>query len=161
LAWPLEVENTPELRRNSTLKNLTSVLTLLRAVLPCWGPWGSWAAWAAVLSKTQTVFLFHNSRIVTIVALLQDVSSTRNTVLLCVVCLVCLGDFSGQPPWESFGDVEAFREFRVYAKGPVSFDFGILILKVNRTFVMKKITLRGPKLTRSSHPIVVLFRSNF
>ena len=27
---------------------------------------------------------------------------------------------------------------RVYAKGQVSFDFGILILKVNRTFVMKK-----------------------
>ena len=49
---------------------------------------------------------------------------------------------------------------RVYAKGR-AFDFGILILKVNRTFVMKKITLRGPKLPRSSHPIVVLFRSNF
>ena len=44
----------------------------------------------------------------------------------------------------------------VQAKGPVtSFDFGIslLFLKVSRTFVMKKITLRGPKLPRSSHPI--------
>jgi hypothetical protein len=47
----------------------------------------------------------------------------------------------------------------VYAKGQEPFDFGILILKVNRTFVMKKITLRGPKLPRSSHPIVVLCRT--